>query len=1164
MRSGAVVLAVLVSFGLYNAPTSLGQKKDAAVKTQIAPVVGTVVDPTGQPSAGTKVLLLGRKRGVPPDVLQQTTTDAQGCFQFEPQDYEFSRGMEGVGIYAEDTQGRLGGTTGLSMRSPGSTTQEVRLDLREVKDYQGRLTDAAGKPIAKARIDLMAWRGGGNGESSRESFPFAPGRFRPSSGETAADGSFTLRGVPGEGWLVAMVTAEGFGSNYVNFTLAKPVTISLQRLGTLRGSVVPEEKGGNTAGVMLYLHSSYSEMVFPPDSDFRVYYYDQLSPDEHGEFRVESIAAGKYILGAQLPSDSPYIFEKPSIFEIKPGEEAMVTVSLKRAITLQGKVVDKKTGKGVQGVSLYFYSADNSGQQAWGKTATTDEQGAFTAYVKAGKLRARLSQTPEGYLIPSRRVEPEPVEVTTDMTWPTMELESTAVVEGVVVDEAGKPVAGAEVRPFVQDDFRFDQATIRSDNAGKFVVRRGRPGDSVPIRVRSDTAVSDGPVVAVTGEKQEPLRIVIAKDKAFTLRGTLVDEAQKPVQGAQVHLSTMWRTPGGGIGFRLSSQTTDQDGRFDFRALWPGDQYHVLIEPQGFDKHQSAQITAAAGQTRDFGKIVLVSAQGVVEGRVVDSAGKPLAGVQVFNAGDAPQRLKTTTDAAGSFRLAGLRSGPVYVFARWDNYRFTGLRTRSGATNLEMKLLRKDEPIPPWSRPDYPSFAEQQQIARPLLERLWKERKDSRWTVINAMARVDLEQAVQWATQAGANYERMMRSVVAEQVADSDLDEALSLLTAEGARGFTSLKNIAERLAASDPAKALRCAEEAALQARNMDQPQRAECLAIAGRLVARLGNEAAGKKLVDEAAAMADRMGSGDSQQRVRIQVAKNLAPFDPERAAKLLQAIADKNQRDRYLLDVAVATAPRDLSKAMDMLKDLSPWYANWALAPMAYQLAQTRPDEALRIIDERCGQTASYGDSEMTRAEALGWVAVAIAPHDRKRAWGLIDQAMELCIEPSRNGDFGGGRGGRPTRAALLAVQAQQTGYPDLESVVYRVLASRLTTKDSHSPTWVTESHVMMAMILALADPATAKEVLQSLEPQLAGIGTGGSGIGRDEWFKAWALADPRGVPQRVQQGLAAKADQPDRDQVLRGVVDMVNLLTIPPEVRLKELVRWTGLWIPGEER
>jgi protocatechuate 3,4-dioxygenase beta subunit len=1162
MRSGAAILAVLVSFGLSGEPTSFGQPKpkDESVKFQVGPVVGTVADPTGQPSVGTKVLLLAGKRGVPPEVLQQTTTDARGRFQFKQQEYEFVRGTESLGVFAEDAQGRIGGDSRVSFGS-GPSTQEVHFGLRDVKDYQGRLVDAGGKPIAKARIELMAWRG--DGERSMESFPFSPERIRQSSGESAEDGSFTLRGVPGVGSLVGMITAEGFGSVYVSFTLAKPVTISLQRPGALRGSVVPEGKGGSTAGVTLYLHS-YSDARSSAGSDCRVYYYEELTPNEHGEFRVKSLPPGKYMLTAHLRSDSPYVVEKSSIVEIRSGEEASLSVPLKRALALQGKVVDKRTRKGVQGVSVYFYTADNSGRQTWGKTATTDEQGAFTAFVKPGKLRARLSRVPEGYLLPSPRVEPEPVEVTKDMTCPTMELESTAVVEGTIVDEAGRPVAGAEVRPFVQDDYQFDHEPIRSDQAGKFVLRKGRPGDSLPIRVRSDKAVSDGPVIAVPGEKQEPLRIVVSEGKAFTLRGTLVDEAQKPVQGAQVHLWTMWRTPGGGVGFRLSSQTTSEDGRFEFRALWPGDQYHVLIEPQGFDKYQSAQLTATTGRTHDFGKIVLTSAQGVVEGQVVDSAGKPLAGVQVFNAGDASQRLSTATDAAGGFRLAGLRSGPVYVFVRHAGYRFTGVRTQSGAARLEIKLLRQEEPVPPRPASDSPSFAEQQQIARPLLEKLWKERKESRWTLIHAMARIDLEQAVQWAKQAGKNYERLMRPLVAERVAESDLEEALSLLSAEGARSFMSLKTLAERLAASDPAKALRCAEEAALQARNMDEPERAESLATAGRLVARLGNEAAGRELVEEAAAMVDRMGSGESQQRARTQVAKNLAPFDPERAAKLLGPIADKNRRERYLMDVAVAIAPRDLAKAKEILKEISPWYANGAITPIAYEVAQTRPDEALRILDELCGQSASYRDGERTKAEALGWVAVAIAPRDSKRAWALIDQAMELCLEPSRNGDFGGGRGGRPTRAAVLALQAQQTGYPDLESVVHRVLASRMTTKDSHSPTSVAESHVMMAMILAMVDPATAKEVLQSLEPQLAAIGSGGTGIGRDEWFKAWALADPRGVPERVRQGLAAKADEPDRDQILRGVVEMVELLTIPPGERLKELVRWTGIWIPGEER
>ncbi|MEN6494303.1 MAG: carboxypeptidase-like regulatory domain-containing protein, partial [Thermoguttaceae bacterium] len=428
MRSGAAILAVLVSFGLSGEPTSFGQPKpkDESVKFQVGPVVGTVADPTGQPSVGTKVLLLAGKRGVPPEVLQQTTTDARGRFQFKQQEYEFVRGTESLGVFAEDAQGRIGGDSRVSFGS-GPSTQEVHFGLRDVKDYQGRLVDAGGKPIAKARIELMAWRG--DGERSMESFPFSPERIRQSSGESAEDGSFTLRGVPGVGSLVGMITAEGFGSVYVSFTLAKPVTISLQRPGALRGSVVPEGKGGSTAGVTLYLHS-YSDARSSAGSDCRVYYYEELTPNEHGEFRVKSLPPGKYMLTAHLRSDSPYVVEKSSIVEIRSGEEASLSVPLKRALALQGKVVDKRTRKGVQGVSVYFYTADNSGRQTWGKTATTDEQGAFTAFVKPGKLRARLSRVPEGYLLPSPRVEPEPVEVTKDMTCPTMELESTAVVEG--------------------------------------------------------------------------------------------------------------------------------------------------------------------------------------------------------------------------------------------------------------------------------------------------------------------------------------------------------------------------------------------------------------------------------------------------------------------------------------------------------------------------------------------------------------------------------------------------------------------------------------------------------------------------------------------------------------------------------------------------------------
>ena len=96
---------------------------------------------------------------------------------------------------------------------------------------------------------------------------------------------------------------------------------------------------------------------------------------------------------------------------------------------------------------------------------------------------------------------------------------------------------------------------------------------------------------------------------------------------------------------------------------------------------------------------------------------------------------------------------------------------------------------------------------------------------------------------------------------------------------------VAERYAKSDPDKALRCAEEMVVRAWAMDQPARTTGVAQAGQLVARLGNVASGRKLIEEAAAMIPRLGPQRNFE-ARGAVAQALAAYDVKRALALMPA--------------------------------------------------------------------------------------------------------------------------------------------------------------------------------------------------------------------------------------------------------------------------------------
>ena len=62
------------------------------------------------------------------------------------------------------------------------------------------------------------------------------------------------------------------------------------------------------------------------------------------------------------------------------------------------------------------------------------------------------------------------------------------------------------------------------------------------------------------------------------------------------------------------------------------------------------------------------------------------------------------------------------------------------------------------------------------------------------------------------------------------------------------------------------------------------------------------------------------------------------------------------------------------------------------IAFAIAPTRPDEAIRIVE---GMKEGHG-GEKYQAEAFGWLAVAIAPKDKARAFALIDRALAMPID------------------------------------------------------------------------------------------------------------------------------------------------------------------------
>jgi peroxiredoxin len=215
-------------------------------------------------------------------------------------------------------------------------------------------------------------------------------------------------------------------------------------------------------------------------------------------------------------------------------------------------------------------------------------------------------------------------------------------IGGVVKNEAGEPIAAAEVRlsmPITwprDDNFYFTVATLATDNQGRWQFD-GAPADqpNVHVNVRHPDYIPLGIAGSLSNENVYVLK------QGPTVRGDIVDEQGKPVGFARVLLGDS----------RFHSNrvvaTSDADGLFVLKNCTLGT---TLISVQSDAHAPAAQQIVVAAQNEPL-RFVLGAAH-IVRGRVVDPDGKPISGVGVapeYWRGMQVLEARMTTDAEGRF-----------------------------------------------------------------------------------------------------------------------------------------------------------------------------------------------------------------------------------------------------------------------------------------------------------------------------------------------------------------------------------------------------------------------------------------------------------------------------------------------------------------------------------
>lgn len=209
------------------------------------------------------------------------------------------------------------------------------------------------------------------------------------------------------------------------------------------------------------------------------------------------------------------------------------------------------------------------------------------------------------------------------------------VVLGKVSDREGRPIAGAWLR--------HSRERVQCAADGSYRLRAGAAFSELRVTAGAPGHASEARTIAATapGEHREDF----ALRRAFVIRGRVVDEAERPIQGATVATFFTLYDP----------EHSDQDGRFAISADPDRPSDTLFARLSGYVMARRTVTTADPPAEQ-----VLVLRRGTrVMGRVIGPDGEPVASASLY-LGFSPSafdRLDAVTDDVGRFSFPAVGEG---------------------------------------------------------------------------------------------------------------------------------------------------------------------------------------------------------------------------------------------------------------------------------------------------------------------------------------------------------------------------------------------------------------------------------------------------------------------------------------------------------------------------
>ncbi|HTI50739.1 MAG TPA: carboxypeptidase-like regulatory domain-containing protein, partial [Planctomycetaceae bacterium] len=279
---------------------------------------------------------------------------------------------------------------------------------------------------------------------------------------------------------------------------------------------------------------------------------DNFATDAKGRVSLQPLTPQRWFIEAWADGFA----RKSQWLNLESGADAEVEFLLRPGGNIDGVIRDP-AGNAVAGVGISVRTEENLQQLTYTRT---DEQGRYRLNHLPLDSRLELYLSKLDYLSETTTARADGPKQSLDLT--IRPRPHGGSIAGAVVDQEGRPIAGAELTNMGRSSNEVRKAT--TDKEGKFKLENlyeGAHGHEVTVRAKTFAPLR---VKVKPGPAEKPAEMDIALDAGHTLKGRVEDEAGKPVEGVTVYFAD------GSNPFSDGGRTkTDQQGLFEFDSLPP-------------------------------------------------------------------------------------------------------------------------------------------------------------------------------------------------------------------------------------------------------------------------------------------------------------------------------------------------------------------------------------------------------------------------------------------------------------------------------------------------------------------------------------------------------------------------------------------------------------------